>query len=265
MKAVWLSSTYYLDEAVQGLSANAERMLTRGLAYCGNAETGGYITQGALNMLGLPNPKKLVRELVDGEILTPQADGRWYFKAWPEWNSSGDKLIARQKADRERQARRRAEQQKSREASRDSSRDVTHPEQRREEQNFRSVPEAARPSDASGVAATIGAKLLDDAGIDPALPDSPRLRSIANELVMSGSAPADVTDGLRDWNAKTGIGPAVLRSLVSDVVKRRNTHAASTNGGQPTSKMRTLATLAAEQRAAENAQLQAVAPKGITR
>ncbi|MEC4836088.1 hypothetical protein R2362_15875 [Mycobacteroides chelonae] len=37
MKAVLLSSTYYLDEAVQQLSPNAERMLTRALAFCGNA------------------------------------------------------------------------------------------------------------------------------------------------------------------------------------------------------------------------------------
>jgi hypothetical protein len=93
------------------------------------------------------------------------------------------------------------------------------------------VFEAARPSDASdGIAATIGAKLLDDAGIDPSLPDAPRLRLIVNELVGTGSAPADVTQGLRDWNSRTGIGPGVLRSLVSDVVKLRNGHVTNGHG-----------------------------------
>lgn len=118
MKAVLLSSTYYLDEAVQQLSPNAERMLTRALAFCGNVESSGYISELNITMLGLPNPKKLVRELVDADILVLRATGGWDFRSWQSWNSAGDALVARRKSDRDRQARLR--EKKSRDASRDS-------------------------------------------------------------------------------------------------------------------------------------------------
>lgn len=120
MKAVWLSSTYYLDEAVQKLSPNAERMLTRSMAHCGSAESSGYVSEAAIKMLGLPNPRKLANELVDAQIYIPRAGGGWDFRSWESWNSAGDALIARRKADAARQARRRAAQQ---EISRDMSRD----------------------------------------------------------------------------------------------------------------------------------------------
>lgn len=119
MKAVLLSSTYYLDEAVQQLSPNAERMLTRALAFCGNAESSGYISERNITMLGLPNPKKLIAELVDADILMPRPAGGWDFRSWQSWNSAGDALVARRKADRDRQARLR--EKKSRDASRDTT------------------------------------------------------------------------------------------------------------------------------------------------
>lgn len=119
MKAVLLSSTYYLDEAVQRLSPNAERMLTRALAFCGNAESSGYISERNITMLGLSNPKKLIAELVDADILMPRPAGGWDFRSWQSWNSAGDALVARRKADRDRQARLR--EKKSRDASRDTT------------------------------------------------------------------------------------------------------------------------------------------------
>lgn len=122
MKAVWLSSTYYLDEAVQSLSANGERMFLRLMAYCGAAESSGYVSEAAIKMVGLPNPRKLVTELVEVHILVPRPGGGWDFRSWESWNSAGDALIARRKADRERQARLRAAKQgKSRGQSRDKS------------------------------------------------------------------------------------------------------------------------------------------------
>lgn len=121
MRSVWLSSTYYLDEAVQKLSANAERMLTRALAHCGSAESQGYVSEAAIKMLGLPNPRKLAGELVAARIFVPREGGGWDFRSWESWNSAGDALIARRKTDRERQARHRAAKQgNSRDESRDS-------------------------------------------------------------------------------------------------------------------------------------------------
>lgn len=121
MRAVWLSSTYYLDEAVQGLSANAERLFTRSMAHCGAAESSGHVSEDSIKMLGLPNPRKLAAELVAARIFVPREGGGWYFRSWESWNSAGDELIARRKADRERQARLRANKRKN---SRDTSRDT---------------------------------------------------------------------------------------------------------------------------------------------
>lgn len=238
MMKVWLSSTYYLDEAVLGLSPNAERFFTRAWAYCGAGETSGYINEVAINMLGLANPKKLVRELVAANILEPQPDGRWYFTDWPEVNKNGDALVARRKADRERQARHREQKSSrpdSRDTSREKSRDVTGGEEKRIEENSGQLPESATDSngrDPGGVSATIGAQLLTEAGVDPKFPDSPKLRSIANELVKAGSAPTDIVEALIEWKSRTGVGPGFLRTLVTDVQKARQNQAmASTPGG----------------------------------
>lgn len=236
MKAVWLSSTYYLDEAVQNLSPNAERMLTRALAYCGNAETSGYITQSAINMLGLPGPKKLIKELVDGDILIPQSDGRWYFDAWPEWNSSGDALLARRKSDRDRQARLREAKRKShpesRDSSRETSRDVTAPEESRAEENSGYPRESATDSNGRGsAAATPGAELVNELiSLEHSAAVRTKLRIRASELIRQGHPRSDVAAALELWLTKSSLGPNALDSVLSEVVKSR---AAPRNGVTP--------------------------------
>lgn len=223
MKAVWLSSTYYLDEAVQRLSPNAERMLTRSLAFCGNAESSGYISELNITMLGLPTPKKLVRELVDANIFTPRPEGGWDFRSWEAWNSAGDKLIARQKADRDRQARLREGKKKSRDPSREMSRDVTPPEQRREEQKSSRLPESATDSNGRGAVAATPAADLVRRVIPQEHPPAVHtaLRHQASALLNDGMPTAVVEDALRLWLTKSGVGPGVLPSLASDVIKSR--------------------------------------------
>ncbi|MBX9150036.1 hypothetical protein [Rhodococcus qingshengii] len=127
MKYVNLSTTYYMDQAVQRLSPNGERFLTRALAYCGNAENRGTFTLSDAKMLGIPGTKSRISELVSAEILRENLDETWSFKKWDEWQESGNKLLERQERDRERQ-------RKLREQSRDTSRDNPHPEERREEE-----------------------------------------------------------------------------------------------------------------------------------
>lgn len=225
MKAVWLSSTYYLDEAVQQLSPNAERMLTRAMAYCGNAETSGFVAENAINLLGLPRAKRLVQELVNAEILIPRPGGGWDFRSWESWNSAGDALIARRKADRERQARLREEKRKSRDVSRDKSRDVTPPEESREEKNSSYVPLSATDSNGRGsVAATPAADLIREvvpSGHPPATLTALRIQ--ASELLNTGADRADVKAAIQLWCDKpgVGIGRTILASLTSEVIKSR--------------------------------------------
>lgn len=231
MKAVLLSSTYYLDEAVQQLSPNAERMLTRALAFCGNVESSGYISELNITMLGLPNPKKLARELVDAEILIPRLNGGWDFRTWDVWNSAGDALVARRKADRERQARLR-EEKKSRDPSREMSRDVTHPN-RTEEKRTTGYVESATPDSTereprSAPVTPIANRLVRE--IIPAEhPEAVKteLRLQASALLKSGTPEDLVADALRLWLTKN-MHPKTLPSLVSELINGRNRPA-----GQP--------------------------------
>ncbi|WP_052060180.1 hypothetical protein [Rhodococcoides fascians] len=136
MEKVWLSTTYYMDPAVEELTPNAERLMTRAIAYCGNAENGGKITRKALANLGIPASRSRVAELCAAKILVETDDPNVLeFRTWGQWQESGDALARRKKADRERKARERDRKKRQEEegVSRDMSRDVRATEKRREE------------------------------------------------------------------------------------------------------------------------------------
>lgn len=82
------------------------------------------------------------------------------------------------------------------------------------------APAFAEPLDA--VSATPGADLVRKI-VPRQFPDSERtmLRIKASELINQGTAPDIVAEALRIWVTKTGVGPSILPSLVSDVLKRR--------------------------------------------
>lgn len=93
------------------------------------------------------------------------------------------------------------------------------------------VPEAARESNArDAAAATSGAELVKRA-VPPDVPAPTRtaLRLAASELVNTGTSPEVVSEALRDWVTKTGVGPGILASLAADIIKRRNGHASPLN------------------------------------
>lgn len=125
MKAVWLSSTYYLDPRVMALSADADRLFVRSIAYCGVAETRGFVPDRALKTLGISAVFRRKSELVSSGLWV-SVEGGIRLSGWENWNRSGDDLLQRRESDRNRQARRRS-------LSRDTSRDVTPPEESREE------------------------------------------------------------------------------------------------------------------------------------
>lgn len=230
LRAVWLSSTYYLDPAVEGLSGNAERLFTRALAYCGNAETSGYVSAAAIKKLGLPSPARLAKELVAARIWVERTGGGWDFRSWGAWNSKGDLLLDRRRSDRERQAKKRAREKASRDVdSRDLSRDVTPPEESREQKRD-NVSEAAHDSNATepdspprGPAVDMPGWKLVRAVIPDRHPTAVRteLAMQAGALLKSGTPADDVEAALRLWLDKR-VGPKVLPSLVSDVIKARD-------------------------------------------
>lgn len=111
----------------------------------------------------------------------------------------------------------------------------------------------AEPLDAA--AATSGAELVrriipseHPAAVQTAL----RIR--ASELLNTGTPKQTVEAALELWLTKPNLGPHTLPSLVSEVLKSQHPRAAP-NGGHPSSKLRTIATLAADERAREQAAL----------
>ncbi|NKR32222.1 hypothetical protein GS538_20295 [Rhodococcus hoagii] len=148
MKYVNLSTTYYMDPAVESLKPDAERLLTRAIAYCGNAENRGVFSYAAAARLGLRRTQSLLDQLVDAGILTLVEDSSnatqtqlkdsskaaqkqlesssktriYRFDKWDDWQESGNKLLKRQEKDRERKRR-----------EREMSRDNPDTEKRREE------------------------------------------------------------------------------------------------------------------------------------
>lgn len=79
------------------------------------------------------------------------------------------------------------------------------------------------------------------------------LRIQASQLMNGDGLDADtVADALRRWLTKPGAGPGLLPSLAADIIRAR----AAPNGGQPASKLRTIANLAAAERAREQAALE---------
>lgn len=85
------------------------------------------------------------------------------------------------------------------------------------------------------------------------IPDSVRagLRIQASQLMNGDGLDGDtVADALRRWLARPGAGVGLLPSLAADVIRERAAPATSGNA----SKLRAVASLAARQRAAENAQ-----------
>lgn len=232
MKAVWLSSTYYMDPKLAGCNASVERMFTRLIAYAGNAETRGYLPENVHKIVGIPTGFRAISELISREILEPVEGGGYYLKAWSNWNESGDKLLERRENDRERQRKARA---RAAAESRDKSRDVTAPEESRGENSDTCVPSAAhvstgregenRPAEADldqpGPKVDIGGWKL----VNPRCAGLPRstMRVLANEagaMLKQGIAAEDIADGLERWLSKD-LGPTQLPHMVTDIIRAR--------------------------------------------
>lgn len=87
------------------------------------------------------------------------------------------------------------------------------------------------------------------------------LRIRASELMRADGLDSDtVSETLRRWLTRPGAGVGLLPSLAADVIRER----AAPNSSPPASKLRTVAELAARQRATENAH-PATTPKEIQR
>lgn len=115
------------------------------------------------------------------------------------------------------------------------------------------APPHGEPLDA--IAATTAAELVRKTiprEINSATQTALRIQA---SILLKDNPPDVVEEALHDWASRTGVGPGVLASMAADVIKRRNGHARAAPGGQP-HKLRTIASLAAAERAREQAALE---------
>jgi hypothetical protein len=250
-------------------------------SYSAKKLTDGYVSAEKLRELGCTPTIRAALIATRPEPLWVDGDhvGDIQFTRWTKWQRTSGEVKAYREAEAERKRRAREstrnastsdDEEMSERTSAGQSSDVrpdngdprgrararqseTKP---KTENSLGYLPESATESNASGgIAATPAADLVR-ANIPREINSATQtaLRHRVGELLHEGTPPDIVEEALRDWTARTGIGPGVLASLAADVVKRRNGHARAAPNAPP-SKLRNLAELAVEERAREQAQL----------
>jgi len=104
MRYVQLPSGYYLEDPIVAAGEAAEILHVRATAYCGQAETQGFVRDGMVARLAPTRARARVQALVDAG-LWERVDGGYVLL---DWDQDGlDALAARRRADKERQRRKR--------------------------------------------------------------------------------------------------------------------------------------------------------------
>lgn len=129
MKFVKLTCNYYRDPAIAAdLSDAGEVAFTRGIAYCGDAETGGFIPAAILpSLMRRYTPargKKVAAEMVLSQLWI-EVPGGWQIRTWDRQQDELERLLSRRRNDAERQQRHRSKQTFSPPMSRDIARDAS--------------------------------------------------------------------------------------------------------------------------------------------
>lgn len=225
-------------------------------AHSANKLQDGYVGPEALKELGCtPAIKSALMSTLgpDGQadpLWTEARDGGIQLTKWVKYQRSRDEVKAyrEQEAERkrsEREAQRNSGEHGSSCGDSETSARTTggHPTDVRApsatpntktntDKELGYVPESSTQSTAcDSIAATPAADLVRrtiPTEINSAI--QTQLRLSASQLLKTGTPAEVVEEALRDWAAKTGIGPGVLPSLAADVVKRRSGHARAAPG-----------------------------------
>ena len=101
-----LSATYYTDDAILEAGERAEVLFTRGLAFCADSNSDGFITDRqviAIIGIGMRDAQKRAALLVEVGAWE-RLDGGYQVRSWLKWNTSAAELGRVRKQDRERKA-----------------------------------------------------------------------------------------------------------------------------------------------------------------
>jgi hypothetical protein len=105
-----LSATYYRDDAILEAGEKAEVLFTRGLAFCADSNSDGFITERQLTMVvgvGMRDTLRRASTLVTVG-LWERHDGGYQIRGWLKWNKSAEDLGRARRQDRERKAAQRS-------------------------------------------------------------------------------------------------------------------------------------------------------------
>lgn len=111
---VKLFSSYYLDQAVANLSDPAEVLFTRAIAYCGAAESHGFVPTIVLpGLIRNATPKRvkaLCEELAstEPEPLWLAEPGGYRLRKWEDIQTDLESILLRRQTDAQRQRNKRA-------------------------------------------------------------------------------------------------------------------------------------------------------------
>ncbi len=122
-----LAVSYYRDDAILEAGEKAELMYVRGLAYCGEAQSDGFITDRQMVSivgLGMRDAAKRADVLVRVGLWERVAGG-YVVRSWLKWNRSTEEIGRRLKADRERKQNR-ADEDSARNPVGNSAESVPH-------------------------------------------------------------------------------------------------------------------------------------------
>lgn len=101
-----LSASYYRDDAILEAGERAELLYVRGLAYCSEAMSDGFISDRQLIAIvgvGMRDAVKRASLLVSVGVWT-RVDGGYVVTSWLRWNKSAEEIGAALRRDRERKA-----------------------------------------------------------------------------------------------------------------------------------------------------------------
>lgn len=101
-----LSAHYYKDDAIALAGERAELLYVRGLAFCADILSDGFISDVQLTRFvgaGLGNIRPRAQRLVEvGLWVRDDDEGGYWVCAWRKWNLSRDEIGERQQRDAER-------------------------------------------------------------------------------------------------------------------------------------------------------------------
>ena len=101
-----LSAHYYKDDALAAAGEKAELLYVRGLAFCAEMLSDGFISDVQLVRfvgVGLPSVERRAQRLAEVGLWVRDAEaGGWRVCAWAKWNLLREEIRDRQQKDSER-------------------------------------------------------------------------------------------------------------------------------------------------------------------